>query len=203
MARLVRRNRRTEPTVDPSTNMTVLATGRDGRTPSRWEYTEVEEPERFSAMPHMLAVAMQSLAELERQIFDRIDAIHAAGGLDLGHFDVADGYLKRRRASVDASLVQQRDERRKTAGRLTGIMQRRVAAESLRVVRLRDARDELRRLRDEVIAELHGPKPDPVHEEPGSPVPPRRQPARPTRAEPLHLGHNTLGHNNNYSKERP
>lgn len=202
MTRLPWRNGRTKPTIAPSTTMAVLATGHDARVPTRWEYTEVEEPERFSAMPHMLAVEMQSLAALERQIFDRIDAIHAAGGLDLGHFDVADGYLERFRAVIDASLVHERDQRRKTAGRLTGIMQQRVATESLRVGRLRYARDELTQLRDEVIAELHGPKPDPIHEEPDGPVPPRRQPTRVTRAEPLHLGHNALGHNNNYSKEQ-
>lgn len=201
MTRLFRRHRRTEPTIAPSTTMTVLATGHDDRAPSPWEYTEVEEPERFSAMPHMLAAEMQSLAELERQIYDRIDAIHASGGLDLGHFDVADGYLERLRATIDASLVHERDERRKTAGRLTAIMQQRVAIESLRVARLRDARDALTQLRDEVVAELHGPKPDPVHDEPAGPVPPRRQSARVTRAEPLHLGHNAFGHNNNHSKE--
>ena len=37
--------------------------------------------------------------------------------------------------------------------------------------------------------------------EPGGPVPPRHPPALVTRAEPLHLGHNAFGHNNNHSKE--
>lgn len=139
-----------------ATKMTSLANSDDGQQSSNWTYTEIDEPERFSPTSHELAVVMQSYESFERDIFERIDAIHAAGGLDLGHFDVFDGYLDRERASVEASLVQERDDRSKTAARLTGIFSRRYVQEAKRVAPLRTEHARLVQLRDEIVTELCG-----------------------------------------------
>lgn len=152
-------NRKKTPSADladPATKVTTLVTGDEARRPSRWKYTEVEEPERFSPVPHELGVVMQGFESFEQEIFERIDAIHAAGGLDLGHFDIFDGYLARERESVEASLVHERDARRKTAALLTAISHKRTSEESLRVRPLRAEHDRIMRLREEVIAELRG-----------------------------------------------
>jgi hypothetical protein len=139
-----------------ATKVTPLANGDDVDHQSDWKYTEVEEPERFSPVPHELGMVVQSFESFECEVFERVDAIHAAGGLDLGHFDLFDGYLARERESVEASLVHEREDRRKTAARLTAIFHKRTVSESLRVRPLRAEYDQLSRLRDEVVSELCG-----------------------------------------------
>lgn len=150
-----RLNRKKTPPTDhtTATKMTSLANSDDGRQPSNF-YTEVDEPERFSPAPHELAVVMQSYESFEREIFERANTIHAAGGLDRGHFDVFDGYLASERASVEASLIQESDDRRKTAARLTSIFSRQYAREAKRVEPLRAEHARLLQLRDAVAAEL-------------------------------------------------
>lgn len=155
-----RKNQPTEPAT--ATKVTPLATGDDAHRLSAWKYTEVEEPERFTPVPHELSMVMQSFESLECEIFERIDAIYAAGGLDLGHFDVFDGYLARERQTVEASLIHEREGRRKTAARLTAIFHQQTVSESLRVRRLRAEYDRLDRLLGEVIAELSGREHTPV-----------------------------------------
>ncbi|ORM02888.1 hypothetical protein [Prescottella equi] len=146
-----------DPGTPATTTTASLASSHGAHDRVATRYTEIDEPERFSPVPHKLAVVMQSYEAFERDIFNRIDAIHATGGLDLGHFDIFDGYLLRKRASVEASLVQERNERSKTASRLTGIHNGQYVREAKRVETLRAEHDHLLQLRTEIIAELRGP----------------------------------------------
>lgn len=160
----------------PATTTASLASSHGDHDRVAMRYTEIDEPERFSPVPHKLAVVMQSYELFERDIFNRIDAIHAAGGLDLGHFDVFDGYLLRERASVEASLVQERNERSKTASRLTSIHNGQYVREAKRVEALRAEYDLLLQLRNEIVAELRGSETEPARqsdssEHPSLPMP--------------------------------